>query len=222
MGEKNYYSPGGKGYQKYLTPGGQGNPLAMAGIQAMLAKTGGQGEGYDTAIAKLNKNHEQGFMRHVPGALKAALGTAAGVVGLNKLGVFGKGIPAAPQLPGGSGIPLPGGGTAPTGQPSTGGGTDIMKTLGGLFTKPDGSIDLEKLLKIGVGAAGVIEGHQSDKAAADYMNAQLEMRKRQLALAEQAYGAKAPLREQVLQRMGTLAGSMGKNDIFSGYLARTA
>lgn len=121
--------------------------------------------------------------------------------------MFGSG----PKIPGAPDIRAMGDqGHTPTGKPY-----DPTAPVAGAAGRPGGSDGgvLGKLGsvpwdKIGAGAAGLgsmIANRQQNGAAADFANAQLELKKRQLDMAEKDYASRAPLRNMAISRLGQMA-----------------
>ena len=78
-----------------------------------------------------------------------------------------------------------------------GGGSNVLGKLGNLPWD-----------KIGAGAAGIAglaDSRAQGKAAADFANAQLELKKRQLDMAEKDYASRAPMRNAAISRLSQMA-----------------
>jgi hypothetical protein len=136
-------------------------------------------------------------------------GAAAGAGGLAGLGTLATNKVAG-AAPAALAMPAKVGGAAATAAGS--GGSGALGTLGKLAGGNAG-----KIAGAGLGVLGLLDQRSQRGAAEDFMNAQLELRKRQLALAEQDYAGRAPMRDagqsgllKLAQALGT-EGSMFRN-----------
>ena len=171
-------------------------PLAAGGIAA-LANTGGsllKGEGLD-----ITGSLTDGLLGGAGSALLQGQG-AGGLMNLVKHGNV-QGIQAGPSAEAlgeaakAAGMPAP---AAPAAA-APGGALAKLGGLGGVA-------------KIGMGAAALKGMHDSRKASEQMANAQLQLRNRQLGMAEQDYASRAPLRNTAFQRLGQMAsGPMGSS-----------
>lgn len=84
---------------------------------------------------------------------------------------------------------------------------DFLSKLGGFATQHPGDI-----AKAGLGLAGFLDARSQSKNAAQFGNEQLKLRQHQLDMAEQDYASRAPLRQSVMARLGSMAsGPMGSS-----------
>jgi hypothetical protein len=126
---------------------------------------------------------------------------------------FGSKIPDAPNV-----SAMGSQGYTPTGTPYTPGAGaafdatqkaqaapgGFMSQLGNQFKDPTGKIDFTKLATIGGKGAEVLGARSQRRTQERLANSQLQLRTRQLGMAEDEYASREPLRKQALARLGNM------------------
>lgn len=107
-----------------------------------------------------------------------------------------------------------GGMAAPGAAAPGGGGGGIMDKLGGMFKGADGNVDINKIMTMAGGVGGFFDARNQAKQGAAFNNAQLDLRKQQLAQAQQDYASRAPLRNTAISRLGQMASQPMGSSVF--------
>lgn len=184
-----------------MIPGvGPGVAAAAGGLGRLMAPGGNIGN----ALGGAAKGYAAGMAGN---AVRGAMGAGGGIMG--KLGALGSSAKGALA------------GSVPNAmQPQGGGqaGGGIMQQLGGLVRKPDGSLDLGKILGAAGTVSGIVGQQQANKQASNYYNTRMNVANNAMTAAQQDYGSRAGLRNNAFASLGQFAQNGGAGSMpFKNY-----